>query len=746
MKIPAEGIVGEVALREAKATELRDIMSAVEMALREKVRKLLGRTDCYIDIEAFYPDRAIVRLAGKHFSYPYTISEANEVTLGESSEVVREFTPVDASMDESVSLIEAVGDKEKSTSFKIRVIRSGTSENNNTYSAAVLREATPLFNGVRVFIKSDEDHLASKGKSVHNLIGGLRDAVFVEGKEKDSGEIQAVLDVFESEATVAGKLREAVTRGMNKLLGFSVDATGTSKRVNGFNVAQKFTEVHSVDLIVDPGAGGELIHLIEARASSTHNPENTEDDAMKQRMIEAIRKANNGNLPAGLDEMNEDAVLAAFKEAVQSAPAAVNTAGLVTKAELEQLEVRTAMREAVRVSKLPEKAQEKLLKQLESDPALTTEKFREAINGEREYLASFHESGTVQGMGHISGVVGTKGIAEMLDKLLDPNDHEVISLKECYQDATGDKRVTGRLSDCRFREAIGTDTFPVMMGNALNRRLVEMYKEDQRNELWREIVSDIIPLNDFRTRSTVMYGGFGDLPVVAERGAYNELGDPTEVAESYAPSKRGGTAILSLEAIKNDDVGLVMRIPRNLTTAAKRTLNKFVLDIIRLNPVMTDTKAVFHVDHGNLGATAFSKPEYLVARLAMMKQADHDTGEPLGLTPHILLIPSDLEEAAFDAFRRETNIDQDFAQSTMPKIRPVPYWTDVSDWALICNPLDHPTIEIGFMDGRQDPEMFIQDNPTSGSMFTSDQVTYKIRHIYGGAAASYKGMRKQVVI
>ncbi|WP_339859123.1 hypothetical protein [Pseudohongiella acticola] len=744
MFIPAEGIVGAVAMREA-ASEMRDTIELVRSALHEKVKVQLGKSECWIDLEAIYPDRAVARLAGRFYAYPYTIAQDNTVTIGDPSEVVREFTPVGASMRESVALIEAVGDVEKSKSFQIRVIRAGTSANNKGYPVAVLREAAPLFNGTRVFIKSDDEHLGGKGKDVRNLIGGLRDAKFVEGATPDEGEIQAVLDVFDSEAVVAGKLREAVERNMNHLFGFSIDVEGTAKRVGRIMEATRFTKIHSVDLIVEAGAGGELINLIEAVASNT----NDEDDAMKQRMLEAIRKANNGSLPQGLDENDEDAVFTAFKEATkpEAAPAPAKTGDEVpiTRGELKVLETRTAMREAVRTSKLPEKAQDKLIKQLETDPSLTTEKFKEAISAEREYLASFTESGTVRGLGGGDGTVGTKGIAEMLDKLLDRDDNEVISLKECYLAATGDTRVTGQLRNCRFREALDTDSFPIMLGDAVNRRVLTMYSESTRHELWRQIVSDIVPLNDFRERNNVMYGGFGDLPVVAEKAPYVDLDDPTEKAEKYSPLKRGGKVGVSLEMIKNDDVGIVMRIPQSVTTAAKRTLNKFVLDIIRLNPVMSDTKALFHADHGNLGTAAFAKPAYLVARLAMMKQADHDTGEPLGLTPHILLLPADLEEDAFEAFRRETNLDPDFAQSTMPLIRPVPYWTDVSDWALIGDPTEHPTIEVGFMDGKQEPEMFIQDSPTAGSMFTNDMVTYKIRHIYGGSASSWQNMRKHVV-
>ena len=58
-----------------------------------------------------------------------------------------------------------------------------------------------------------------------------------------------------------------------------------------------------------------------------------------------------------------------------------------------------------------------------------------------------------------------------------------------------------------------------------------------------------------------------------------------------------------------------------------------------------------------------------------------------------------------------------------------------------------PVIEIGFLDGQQDPELFMQDMPNVGSMFSNDQLTYKIRHIYGGNVLvdGFKGTTKAVV-
>ena len=38
-----------------------------------------------------------------------------------------------------------------------------------------------------------------------------------------------------------------------------------------------------------------------------------------------------------------------------------------------------------------------------------------------------------------------------------------------------------------------------------------------------------------------------------------------------------------------------------------------------------------------------------------------------------------------------------------------------------------------------------KDNPTSGSMFTHDKLTWKIRHIYGGNVLDYRGMYGAIV-
>jgi hypothetical protein len=77
--------------------------------------------------------------------------------------------------------------------WDVTVIRAGLSLNGNYYPDKVLREAVPLFEGARVFVKSDAEHLKGGGKDVRNIAGWLTGAKFVEGKAADTGRVTAQL-------------------------------------------------------------------------------------------------------------------------------------------------------------------------------------------------------------------------------------------------------------------------------------------------------------------------------------------------------------------------------------------------------------------------------------------------------------------------------------------------------------------------------------------------------------------------
>jgi hypothetical protein len=47
-------------------------------------------------------------------------------------------------------------------------------------------------------------------------------------------------------------------------------------------------------------------------------------------------------------------------------------------------------------------------------------------------------------------------------------------------------------------------------------------------------------------------------------------------------------------------------------------------------------------------------------------------------------------------------------------------------------------VELGFLHGREEPELLIQDGPTLGSVFTNDTISWKIRHVFGGGFLDYR--------
>jgi hypothetical protein len=242
-----------------------------------------------------------------------------------------------------------------------------------------------------------------------------------------------------------------------------------------------------------------------------------------------------------------------------------------------------------------------------------------------------------------------------------------------------------------------------------------------------------------------MMGGYGSLPTVAQGAPYLALDTPGDAHESYALAKKGGTEEMTLEAVRNDDMGVIQRVPGKLAKAGKRTLSEFVAAFFSGNPAMSDGDAWFHSNHANLGSTALSADALAATRLLMLKRTELTSGKRLGIPPRNLLVPLDLEETAFNLFRKQTNNDTDFVEAMQMRVIPIWAWTDATDWVAMVDPMEIPSLEIGFLDGAEEPSLFVQDSPTAGSLFTHDKITYKIRHVYGGVPTDHRGVYKHVV-
>jgi len=308
----------------------------------------------------------------------------------------------------------------------------------------------------------------------------------------------------------------------------------------------------------------------------------------------------------------------------------------------------------------------------------------------------------------------------------------------------------------RLFESIATGSWAEMLGDSITRRMVAEYAIVDLAD-WRQIVSSIVPVSDFRTQRRMRMGGYGTLPGVGQGGTYNPLASPTDEEATYAPTKRGGLEDLTIETIANDDVGAVRRIPQKLGRAAAQTLHDFVWAFITSNANVYDGSALFVGGHGsNLGSTALAKTTLDAAIQVMRDQTAYgNASEKLGAVnrPKFLVVPNELEDIAvrlatsgvLPGATNNSGTEPNYLLRYALQVLVKDAFTDANNWYGVADPSKVPTIEVGFYNGMQDPELFVQDQPTVGSMFSADKITYKIRHIYGGAVLDWRSFYGAIV-
>lgn len=333
------------------------------------------------------------------------------------------------------------------------------------------------------------------------------------------------------------------------------------------------------------------------------------------------------------------------------------------------------------------------------------------------------------------------------------------SFKHLYVEITGDRNVTGHVKEAvTLKEALDSTTFDQALGDSITRRMLAEYAQAPQ-AMWRGTIADVVPLSDFRTQRRIRFGGYPNLSTVAQGGAYPALTSPTDEEATYAPAKRGGTEQITIEMIANDDVGVIRRIPQRLARAAAQTLYEFVFDFMRTNALIYDgvALAASRASQVNISTTALSATQITTLRNLIKKMADMSNAKRIGLNAKYLWVPTDLEELAFQITGADRAVpDASLAAQAMPAApnfvraigitpRVVDYWTDTNNYWLTCDVAQVPMLEIGFLGGREEPELFVADLPNAGSLFSNDQITYKMRHVYGGAVMDFRGFAGGIV-
>ncbi|MEA3438863.1 MAG: hypothetical protein U9R58_01115 [Chloroflexota bacterium] len=571
------------------------------------------------------------------------------------------------------------------------------------------------------------------------------------------------------------------------------------------------SHIESIDLVFEPAADGRILHAL----STHHHPPTALLDSppptvgqdsipptVGQVSIPAtfgwdsipaaphpsptqspiIKRASERTSPKGKKQMTQDSTLPnseneqAPETTIAPDPAAESNPEQPILSDsaadwMSSLE-HSAVHAMILNSGLPGASSEHLLSRTYS----TSEDVRQAIEAERQYLARLQEDSVIQIGSNPPRQPGISGMRTSLDQIQialeallegvrpEGGIQPLTGIRELYMLLSGDYEMTGVFHSDRIQFAnVTTSTMANMTADALNKRVMAEFQAYP--QWWQPIVN----IEDFATLQDVKWivlGGVGELPTVSEGAAYTELTwDDQKETSSFV--KKGGYLGITIEAIDKDDTGRLRAAPRALAQAAWLTLAKAVSEIFTANsgvgPTLSDSLALFHSTHGNLGTSALSVSTWSAARVAMRKMTEVNSGERLGAltAPRHLLVPPDLELTALQVLASEYDYTYALSNGTAApanvftegdglsarmqfarsRVIVVDLWSDTNNWAAAADPRLYPTIGLGFRYGRV-PEVFSVASPTAGLMFTNDTMPIKVRFFFATGPVDYRGLYK----
>jgi hypothetical protein len=659
------------------------------------------------------------------------------------------------------------------------LINSGKARHNVYYSENILKNSVEKFENVPFYI---DGHKYDRNPT--EIVGVFKNARWDEQNKGITADLVIFKHKKEYEELIEELNSSGIDIGLSAVLWCNYEITEMwGEQVINVN---EITEVESVDFVIHPATLGRFLNSVRNRAIQdtinnfggnanmdeikTVPVENGSVDSEKQQG--KIENQNTGVVPNTIDLLQNQAFIRSYNR-------------LLIENTLTRYNVDDVVRELVS-------------KEFENSDKLITE---EAIENSIQKYNSFYDKVRERQVkdaypAYVSQDEQDKiinGILAFFEDRPVNGVPPIRSVRKIWQLTTGDYEVTGNLKNCDKRRlsafieasnrlpnstlianSVSLGDWAIAFGNLMYRQLLREYDGEIELQSWRNIAR-VVNVNDFRPQVRIRLGGYTNLPIVQEAQNYPNLSSPTEENIQYAVSKRGGTEELTWEAIMNDDVGAVRRIPQKLSFAAARTLFEFVMSFIFDNLTIYDGQPLFSNAHpvpgsGNASnivtytaANGVSYKDIIRARVAQRLLPEPNSGKPAGVVPKYVVGSVNFEEFMYFAtmnqavpatrgassenrepfergqggFTTDENVVKTFGLEYIVH----PFSTNNTQVFLVADPRRFETIEVGFL-GSEQPEMFIQDLPNVGTMFFADKITYKIRHVYGAAVLDFRSFMR----
>jgi len=301
-----------------------------------------------------------------------------------------------------------------------------------------------------------------------------------------------------------------------------------------------------------------------------------------------------------------------------------------------------------------------------------------------------------------------------------------------------------RMLTFRSPGMLTTGDFSTLFSNVATKRLRDAFDENPGTyALWARRAPDA---PDFKNVTIAALSGAPDLLQTNEHGEF-KYGTMKDGGETYGVITYGRIVSLTRQAIINDDLRAFDRLVTAFGYSARRLENRLVYAQLTANAALSDTVALFHATHGNLGTGAGSALQFSslqTARAAMRVQKGMQS-EELNLAPKYLIVPAALEQTAYQ-FTSSNYVPakpsdvNEFRQggrtAVEPVIEPLLDASSATAWYLAANSGQVDTVEYMYLAGAEGPVI------ESEMGFEVDGISWKCREDFAAKAIDYRGLYK----
>lgn len=293
-------------------------------------------------------------------------------------------------------------------------------------------------------------------------------------------------------------------------------------------------------------------------------------------------------------------------------------------------------------------------------------------------------------------------------------------------------------SDELFRRALSPDSqFGSILSNTVNKSMATAYRSQVTTyQAWTRAGS----ATDFKDAEVWQISEAGELEKMTQSGEFkfDEMQD-TKVTKKIATF--GRSFGITRQALINDDLSILTRIPEAYVRAAGRGINKLVYQTLASTANIYDSKPLFHADHKNLGtAGAINITTLGEGKKLMRKQKNLRGKETLNIAPRFLIVSPDKEVEALqvltsiaDPASNNAGVTNVFRNAFDPVIDAE---LDGNAWYMAASPNDIDTIEVTYLNGDAMPKL------ESQVAFDYLGMKWRIYNDYGVNLLDYRGLFK----